>query len=97
MNKKIDTALASRLGRVLGVQTVTYKMERMDNFIIERLNEMEGVTWSQDKADNIYATKGDATVYPCVVSHKDTVHDMHKEFYVTFVNGFICVNGIDYI
>ena len=88
MDKKLNTGLATRLGHVLGVQTSTYKMERMDKFIIERLTEMEGVTYTIDTSDNIYAMKGDADVYPCVVSHKDTVHDIHDEFYVTFVNGY---------
>jgi len=33
-----------------------------------------------DKYGNIYITKGKTDIYPCVVSHLDTVHDFDKNF-----------------
>jgi hypothetical protein len=34
------------------------------------------------KDNNIYVTKGDADVYPCIVAHTDTVHNIHKYYKV---------------
>jgi hypothetical protein len=45
----------------------------MSEYIIGRLNS-EGIKVEKDVAGNIYATKGDADVFPCLVSHIDTVH-----------------------
>ena len=41
------------------------------------------------KDNNIYITKGDSDVYPCIVSHTDTVHDIHNNFRVFDDNGCI--------
>jgi hypothetical protein len=32
------------------------------------------------KDNNIYVTKGAAEYYPCIVSHTDTVHNIHQDF-----------------
>tara|TARA_Y100000401_G_scaffold5806_1_gene3976 strand:+ start:12757 stop:13842 length:1086 start_codon:yes stop_codon:yes gene_type:complete len=34
------------------------------------------------KDNNIYITKGESDIYPCVVAHTDTVHDIHDHFKV---------------
>jgi tripeptide aminopeptidase len=34
------------------------------------------------KNNNIYITKGESDIYPCIVSHTDTVHDIHTHFKV---------------
>ena len=34
------------------------------------------------KDSNIYVTKGKAEIYPCIVAHTDTVHDIHKYYKV---------------
>ena len=34
------------------------------------------------KDNNIYITKGESDVYPCIVSHTDTVHDIHNKYKV---------------
>lgn len=34
------------------------------------------------KDNNIYITKGESDIYPCVVAHTDTVHDIHDFFKV---------------
>ena len=41
------------------------------------------------KDNNIYITKGVSDVYPCIVSHTDTVHDIHKNYRVFDDNGCI--------
>jgi tripeptide aminopeptidase len=32
--------------------------------------------------NNIYITKGSSKIYPCIVAHTDTVHDIHKHYKV---------------
>lgn len=46
---------------------------KMRRFVIAKLKEM-GVQFRIDKAGNIYATKGSAKSYPCIVAHLDEVH-----------------------
>lgn len=48
----------------------------MIGFITRRLREMD-VDYSIDQLGNIYATKGDADTYPCIVAHADEVHPPH--------------------
>jgi putative aminopeptidase FrvX len=45
------------------------------------------------KENNIYITKGESDIYPCIVSHTDTVHDIHKEFKVFDNDG--CIFAFD--
>lgn len=61
------------LTTILGIQTESYNDEDMLSYILERLKEMD-VTVQQDDFKNIYVTKGESKVYPCVVAHTDTVH-----------------------
>ena len=53
---------------------------KMMNFIRNRLDKL-GVAYFTDKAGNIYATKGKAKSYPCVVSHTDEVHSFQGNGY----------------
>lgn len=57
------------------IQTETYHTEFMQEFIEEQVGDIEGCTLVNDDG-NIYITKGDAELYPCIVAHTDTVHDM---------------------
>lgn len=41
------------------------------------------------KNNNIYVTKGESDTYPCIVSHTDTVHEIHKHFNVFDDDGCI--------
>ena len=45
------------------------------------------------KENNIHITKGESDIYPCIVSHTDTVHDIHKEFKVFDNDG--CIFAFD--
>ena len=49
----------------------------MMNFIRGRLDRL-GVAHFTDHAGNIYATKGRAQSYPCIVSHTDEVHNFRE-------------------
>ena len=53
---------------------------RMMNFIRSQLDKL-GVTCVTDRMGNIYATKGNAASYPCVISHTDEVHRFHEKGY----------------
>ena len=59
--------------KILNVQSETYDCGRMMDFVLNELFEL-GCWIDYDKAGNIYAVKGDADHYPCIVAHLDTVH-----------------------
>jgi tripeptide aminopeptidase len=65
----------------LRVQTKTYDTYDMNQFIIKELNKIEGVTHYMDDG-NIYAVRGKADSYPCVVAHTDTVHEKYDNFHI---------------
>lgn len=72
------------LKETLSVQTHSHDYGRIMEFIINNVKDMKGVTWSKDKHDNFYITKGrikPSESYPCVVAHHDTVHRVVKGDY----------------
>jgi putative aminopeptidase FrvX len=65
---------------VLSVPSKTYKEEKMVQFIVDWLNKNE-IECVVDEYMNVYATKTTGPLpedfmYPCVVSHTDTVHNL---------------------
>lgn len=66
-----------RLKEVLVIQSESYKQWRMFAYIIRKLKAMGIKFFVLDGC--IYATKGDAKVYPCAVAHMDTVHDICED------------------
>lgn len=60
----------------MSVQSESYNMSAMQDYILRHVDKMPNVTWTVDYMDNIYITKSDGTadLYPCVVAHMDTVH-----------------------
>lgn len=63
--------------------------KRMKKFICARLKE-QGIKYKVDKTGNIYAVKGVAETYPCVVAHIDEVHQRRsKGFTVANVDDLI--------
>ena len=73
----------NRLARILSVQATSYNQFRTFAYIIRQLKNMEcdGVTFYVADG-NIYATKGNADTYACVVSHMDTVHAISSDLTV---------------
>lgn len=57
------------------VQSVSYKEHEMQFYVMTQLMSRHGVDAWFDEHGNIYAVKGEAEHYPCVVAHLDTVHD----------------------
>tara|TARA_R100001443_G_scaffold117393_1_gene141970 strand:+ start:5063 stop:6142 length:1080 start_codon:yes stop_codon:yes gene_type:complete len=75
-----------RLKAVLETQATSYDYGATMEFITDQCEKLGGVVeW--DKHDNIYVTKGDASIFPCVVSHTDTVHEIYKSYKVMKANG----------
>ena len=70
-----------RLKDTLAVQTSSDKEEAMRQFIHSQVKAIPGTQICYD-AVNIYVTKGEALLYPCVVAHMDTVHDCYKDFQI---------------
>jgi putative aminopeptidase FrvX len=50
----------------------------MIRFIVRRLEAL-GVDYSVDRVGNIFATKGHADTYPCLVAHTDEVHHRGRQ------------------
>lgn len=80
--------------RTLQVQSVSNNTTKMQKFIKRELRKIEGVTFYTRKG-NIYATKGEADTYPCMVSHTDTVHEIVSGYqvYVAGKQYFALKNG----
>lgn len=78
--------LKSSLREVLSTQATSNDYQETMEFIIQKCEDY-GADWYVDEHDNLYVTKGIAKVYPCVVSHTDTVHDIYKGYKVYEVEG----------
>jgi hypothetical protein len=62
----------------------------MIEFLTKELNKLVKtmkLAIGLDEYKNIYIQKGKADVYPCLVAHTDTVHDIRKGFKVMDVDG----------
>lgn len=74
-----------KLKEVLAIQTSSYNQFRMFAYIIRQLKGM-GIAYYVDNG-NIYAIKGEAISYPCIVAHMDTVHKVGSDLSVLEFNG----------
>ena len=66
----------TRLKKVMRVQSNSGKCQRMQRFVKKELDAMQ-IGYTTDKIGNIYATKGNKDMYPTMVCHMDTVHDIN--------------------
>lgn len=66
--------LLKKLVQLLNVQSESGNEWQMFGYLIKQLVG-RGVKYQIDKYGNILITKGNASIYPCVVAHIDTVHD----------------------
>ena len=74
--------LKSSLEEVLSTQATSHDYGDTINFLIDKCYEYGADNVEIDAHDNLYVTKGKAQVFPCVVSHTDTVHDIYKGYEV---------------
>lgn len=65
------------LSDIMHTQSVTYHTKAMRK-LINRYAKMFGCKVTSDRG-NIYCTKGNASLYPCIVAHTDTVHALIPE------------------
>jgi putative aminopeptidase FrvX len=77
------------LKEILAIQTESGQEWRMFARIIRELSAMDGVHYTSDHLGNIYAQKGCASSYPCVVAHMDSVHDIVEDLHVLEFNGLL--------
>ena len=71
----------SMLKHILAIPSVTYREERMRDYII-RFAKARKIGFSTDWIGNVYLTKGDVgpgEYVPCFVNHMDTVQDWQRE------------------
>ena len=80
MNKKITRK--KLLIDVLSIQTTSGNEFDMIAYIHKFCQENVPEAKVVIKDSNIYVTKGKAETYPCIVTHTDTVHDIHKYYKV---------------
>ena len=60
------------LEALLGIQSSTWMTARMARFVAAQAEFAGARVWVED--GSVYAVKGAAKVFPCVVAHTDTVH-----------------------
>ena len=69
------------------VSSPSGREDGMIRFISRRLEELE-VDYSIDRVGNVFATKGKADTYPCLVAHTDEVHHRQvRSFEVVNIRG----------
>lgn len=60
------------------------------NWIVKKLHSIDkNFVWKIDKLGNLYITKGVTDLYPCMVSHLDTVHNHVERFIIKRVGDFV--------
>ena len=72
------------LKELYGISAQTHQEKDMIAFVSQRLTDL-GVSFTIDKAGNIYATKGKATTFPCIAAHLDEVHQAREKGYEVLV------------
>lgn len=64
------------LVNTMSIQTESYNSKFMERFL-KRFLKKNQIPYHTDAYGNIYATKGNAGLYPTMVSHIDTVHEIN--------------------
>lgn len=72
------------LKELYGISAQTHQEKDMIAFVSQKLTDL-GVSFTIDKAGNIYATKGKATTFPCIAAHLDEVHQAREKGYEVLV------------
>ena len=74
MDNTIDWRLLKKL---YAVHSPSGREDKMITFLISYLQSLPGVKLGKDLYGNLYAMKGEAETYPCIVSHLDQVQRTH--------------------
>lgn len=78
----------AKLIEILSVQSHARNQYRMFLKIVRELKSISNIRMYLDDG-NLYVTKGMSDIYPCIVSHIDTVHKMRKDLTPIEINGNI--------
>jgi tripeptide aminopeptidase len=70
----MDRETLQKLKNLLSVPTYTWEEDRLIEHVINYIGSLDKVNYYQDKLGSLYITKGDSSVYPCLVAHLDSVH-----------------------
>jgi putative aminopeptidase FrvX len=88
MKKELNFELLKSLYKVF---SPSMNEKRMRKFIKRYVSKnIDGVTVVQDKAGNLYLTRGESESYPCICAHMDQVQHLHPK-------DFECVENDDVI
>lgn len=71
-----------RLRNTLSIQSSSGKEDMMIQYITDTVSKLVPQATIEVIDNNVYVTKGQADIYPCVVSHTDTVHDIMFDYRV---------------
>jgi len=66
------------LWAILKTESESHNCEGMAALMVDLLHKAGAQVW-RDSIGNVYAVKGAADVFPCIVAHLDTVHDITGE------------------
>lgn len=91
MSKKIikePTFDKDLLVDVLSQQASTTDDTEITKYLKSKIEEF-GCDWKQDAYGNLYVTKGEASLYPCLVSHTDQVHKIHEKYDIFETDGVL--------
>jgi len=77
----------AKLKDILRIQTYSYNQWRMFAYIVRECKAKGYDIFVWD--GNIYVTKGDASKYPCIVAHMDSVHEIREDLHPLEINGNI--------
>ena len=75
----------NKFKELLSVPSKTYQEDRMVNYLLDELSNINGIEVVCDEHKNIYVTKGildEGEYYPMFISHTDTVHNIIDEIIV---------------
>lgn len=87
------TNKATKLKEVLSIQTTSGMVWDMTEYLIGKATDNGWHVEYDEHNENVYITKGAADIYPCIVAHTDTVHDIESAFEVIQANGnFMAIN-----
>lgn len=75
------------LHNTLSIQSESYNTERMQRYIERFVRNWVPTAHLTNDDGNIYITKGDTDVFPCIIAHTDTVHDIIPDFVVNVRHG----------
>lgn len=70
--------------------------DKFADWIANKLLDISDCLIQYDAYGNMYVTKGESNLYPCMVAHLDTVHEYVRNYVITQIGDFIIGFDADY-